>query len=207
MLQIEEYQKRLEKLGNNEKFWESVAEELEWSKKWTQVLEWKYPFASLFKDAQTNIVTNAIDRHVKTQPDKTALIWVSEDLEEKKFSFAEIDQQVSKLANGLLSLGIKKGDRVVLYLPRIPELVFSMLACAKIGAVHSVVYSGFSSDALKTRINDAEAKLVITADGYNYKGKLIECKKTVDDATAGTTTKKVVVKRLGNQVDWKAEDL
>lgn len=161
-----------------EAFWENIAQELLWFKPWHKVLEWNYPYARWFLGGQTNIVYNALDRHQKTQnKDKLALIWVGQDMSERKFTYGELNKQVSKFANVLKSLGVKKGDRVAIYLPKIPEQIISMLACAKIGAIHSVVYSGFSSEALKTRVEDAQAKILITCDGYQYKDKIIESKK------------------------------
>jgi len=211
---VKNYDEMAEKaLGHPEAFWEEKAKELQWFKHWDQVLEWKYPYASWFKGGQVNIVTNALDRHLKTaKKDQLALIWVGQDGSERKFTYQQMAEEVGKLANGFKSLGVKKGDRVSMYLPRVPEQFFVMLACAKIGAIHSVVYSGFSSDALKTRIEDAEAKVIVTLDGYNYHTKFLETKKIVDDAldlvekdlTTPTPIQHViVVKRSGCKVDWK----
>jgi acetyl-CoA synthetase len=184
-----------ESLKDPEGFWEKVASELFWFKSWDKVLSWKYPYARWFVNGKTNIVSNAIDRHLKTPiKDKIALVWEGENETVRKFTYQQLNDEVSKLANGLKSLGLKKGDRVTIYLPRIPEQIISMLACAKIGLVHSVVFSGFSTDALKNRIEDAKSKVVICTNSYSYKGKIIESKKNVDDAVKDLTNiEKVIV--------------
>ena len=208
---VKNYDEVAEKaLAHPEAFWEEHASELQWFKHWDQVLEWKYPYASWFKGAQVNIVANALDRHLKTdKKDKLALIWVGQDGSERRFTYQQMADEVGRLANGFKSLGVKKGDRVSMYLPRVPEQFFVMLACAKIGAIHSVVYSGFSSDALKTRIEDAEAKVIVTLDGYQYHTKFLGTKKIVDDAIVilekehpSPIQKVVVVKRSGCKVQW-----
>ena len=188
-----------------EAFWENIAKELSWFKHWDKVLDWQPPYAHWFKGAQCNIVNNALDRHLKNgNADKLALIWEGQEGTVRNFTYAQLNEQVCRFANGLKSLGVKKGDRVSIYLPRIPEQMISILACAKIGAVHTVVYSGFSVEALKNRVEDAEAKIVVTADGYHFREKLVETKKTVDEAVKNlpNVQKIVVVKRTGNPVDW-----
>ncbi len=181
-------------VGNPEGFWEKIAKELFWYKPWDKVLDWTYPYAKWFVGGQTNIVANALDRHLKTSTkDKLAYIWVSQSGDERKFTYQQLSDEVSKFANGLKSLGVKKGDVVSIYLPRIMEQFIAMLACAKIGAVHSVVFSGFSSDALKNRIIDAEAKIVICTDTYPYKEKLIESKVNVDAAALDCPSIKHVI--------------
>jgi acetyl-CoA synthetase len=187
-------------------FWGERAKELGWYKEWSTVLEWQYPYAKWFKDAQCNIVHNAIDRHVTDgKKDKMAIIWEGQDGASRQFTYGQLNEEVARFANGLKSLGVKRGDRVSIYLPRLPEQSIAMLAIAKIGAVHSVVYSGFSVEALKTRITEAEAKVVITADGYHFREKLVDTKKTVDDAIAeiAKVEKLIVVKRSGNPVTMK----
>ena len=192
-------------LKDLEGFWAERAEELEWFEKWEKVLDdSKKPFFKWFVGGKTNIVHNALDRHVKTwRKNKLALIWVSEDgKEERTFSYFSLNREVNRFANIIKAMGITKGDRVTIYLPRIPEIYFAMLACAKIGAIHSVVFAGFSVDALKGRIDDSESKLVITADGSWINGKIFELKRTVDDALkqCACVENVIVVKRTGHDV-------
>jgi acetyl-CoA synthetase len=197
-------------LNNLEGFWAERAEELEWFRKWDKVLDdSNKPFFKWFVGGKTNIVHNALDRHVKTwRKNKLALIWVSEDgKEERTFSFYSLNREVNRFANIIKAMGVTKGDRVTIYLPRIPEIVFAMLACAKIGAIHSVVFAGFSVDALKGRIDDSESKLVITADGSWINGKIFELKRTTDDAikSCPSVENVIVVKRTGHEVPMEAE--
>jgi len=198
---VKDYEKTYqESIQNPEAFWEKIAKELEWFEPWKKVLDWNYPYARWFVGAKCNIVHNALDRHLKTPTkDKLALIWEGQDGTVRKFTFGELNDEVCRFANGLKSLGFKKGDHVSIYLPRIPEQDIAMLACAKIGLTHSVVFSGFSADALKNRIIDAESKVVICANAYPYKDKIIECKNNVDEAIKDCPTVKqvIVVKRLG----------
>ncbi len=181
---VKDYEKTYNEAKNNpELFWENIAKDLEWFKPWDKVLDWNYPYARWFVGAQCNIVANALDRHLKTATkDKLALIWEGQDGTVRNFTFAQLNDEVCRFANGLKFLGLKKGDRVTIYLPRIPEQNIAMLACAKIGLVHSVVFSGFSTEALKNRIIDAEASVVICCNTYPYKDKVIESKKNVDEA-------------------------
>jgi len=201
---VHDYEKLYaDSIAHPEAFWENIAKELSWFKPWDKVLDWQYPYAHWFKGAKVNIVNNALDRHLKTETkDKMALIWEGQDGAVRKFTYSQLNEEVCKLANALKTLGIKKGDRVSIYLPRLPEQTISMLACAKIGAVHTVVYSGFSTDALKNRVTEAESKVVITADGYHFRDKLIDTKKTVDDAVKDcpSVQKMIIVKRTGNPV-------
>lgn len=157
-------------------FWAERAEELEWFQKWDKVLDdSNKPFYKWFTGAKVNIVHNCIDRHLKTwRKNKLAMIWESEDgKEQRTFSYYAMNREVNRFANIIKAMGIKKGDRVTIYLPRIPEIVFAMLACAKIGAIHSVIFAGFSTDALQDRIDDSESKLLITADGSWIYGKFL----------------------------------
>ncbi len=186
-------------------FWAQRAEELEWFEKWTTVLDdSNKPFYKWFVGGKTNIVHNCIDRHLKGwRKNKLALIWESEDgRENRTFSYFSINREVHKMANILKAMGVMKGDRVTIYLPRIPEIVFAMLACAKIGAVHSVVFAGFSADALQGRIDDSQSKLVITSDGSWINGKIFELKKIVDEAVkrCPTVENVIVVRRTGQEV-------
>jgi acetyl-CoA synthetase len=196
-------------LENLEGFWADRAEELEWFQRWDKVLDdSNKPFFKWFVGGKTNIVHNAVDRHVKTwRKNKLALIWVSEDgKEERTFSYYSLNREVNRFANIIKAMGVTKGDRVTIYLPRIPEIVFAMLACAKIGAIHSVVFAGFSVDALKGRIDDSTSKLVITADGSWINGKIFELKRTVDDAikTCPSVENVIVVRRTGHEVPMEA---
>src|SRR6266545_4220596 len=172
-------------IADPEAFWGQAAKELEWFSPWSKVLEWNYPWAKWFIGATCNISYNCLDRHVKTwRKNKVAVIWVGEQGEERIFTYAELYRQVNRCANALKALGLKKGDRVTIYLPKIPEQIVAMLACARIGLIHSVVYSGFSAPALQSRIQDSEARLVITADvGYD-RSKVINLKTVVDQAVA-----------------------
>ncbi|WP_045211970.1 acetate--CoA ligase [Desulfonatronovibrio magnus] len=168
-------------------YWEEAAKELDWFKKWDKVLDdSEPPFYKWFTGAKCNIVYNALDRHIETaNKNKLALIWEGEPGDSKKMTYYELYRAVNKFANALRSLGIQKGDRVVLYLPPLPETMIAMLAVAKVGAVHSMVFAGFSAKALRDRIEDAEAKLIITADGFYRNGRVINLKSIVDEALVG----------------------
>ena len=188
-----------ESIKNPEAFWENIAKELSWFKPWNKVLDWNFPYARWFIGGQINIVYNALDRWLKTDvANKTALIWVSQDGTDKKYTYKQLNDEVSRFANGLKSLGVRKGDKVTIYLPRIPEQFIAMLGCLKIGAVHSVVYSGFSADALKNRVEDAQAKVVVCSNAYPYGKKTVESIKNVEEALKENKTveKVIVVKRL-----------
>lgn len=168
-------------------YWEEAADELDWFKKWDQVFDDKdAPFYKWFVGARCNIVYNALDRHIETaNKNKLALIWEGEPGDTRKYTYFELYREVNRFANALRSLGIRKGDRVVVYMPPLPETVIAMLATAKIGAIHSVVFAGFSAKALRQRINDAQAKLLITADGFYRNGQVINLKETADEALMG----------------------
>lgn len=197
-----------ESIKDPQAFWGNVAKDLEWNKPWDKILDWNYPYARWFVGAKCNIVINALDRHLKTTTkDKLALIWEGQDGTVRKFTFGELNDEVCRLANGLKSLGLKKGDKVTIYLPRIPEQNIAMLACAKIGLVHSVVFSGFSTEALKNRIIDAEASVVICCDKYPYKDKVIDSKKNVDEAIKDLPQIKhvIVVNRLASVKDERQD--
>jgi len=198
-------------LENSDVFWNEMAKELHWFKPWTQVMEWKPPTVKFFLGGKTNIVYNCLDRHIGTPVEKKiAFYWESEDGKTKAISYRDLYDEVNRFAGALKKLGIKKGDRVGIYMPRIPEVVVAMLAVARIGAVHSVIFSAFSHTALKERLQDAEAKAVITADGYLYRGKQILLKGEVDKAVAECPTIKhvIVAKRLGVSIPMtKGRDL
>ncbi|HEX7973068.1 MAG TPA: acetate--CoA ligase, partial [Anaerolineales bacterium] len=191
-------------LDDPEGFWGEQAEELEWFEKWTKVLDDSHaPFYKWFVGGKTNIVYNALDRHQKTwRKNKLALIWEGEPGDTRTFSYYALNREVCKFANVLRSMGVKKGDIVTIYLPRIPEQVISMLACAKIGAPHSVVYGGFSVESLAERIEDAKSKVLITADGGYQRGKVTQLKAIADEAMARQPTIEscIVVKRTGQEI-------
>ena len=196
---------RAEALADPDKFWADRANELEWFKPWNEVLDRsKAPFFKWFTGAEVNIVHNCLDRHLKgPNKNKLALIWQSEDGQERRtFSYFSLNRQVNMMANVLKAMGVVKGDRITIYLPRIPEVFFAMLACAKIGAVHSVIFAGFSSDALTDRIDDSQSKLVITADGSWINGSVFPLKEIVDKAVrfSPTVENVIVVKRTGSEV-------
>ncbi len=193
-------------LQNTEEFWAEQARELHWFTPWQKVMEWNPPYVKWFVGATTNIVYNALDRHMATPvKNKVAFYWEGEDGSTRTVSYAELYREVNRLANALRQLGIARGDRVVIYLPRIPEQIVAMLAVARIGAVHSVVFSAFTAPALRDRIQDAEAKAVITADGYPYAGKLVPKKADVDAALESCPSVQhvIVVRRAGNPVEMK----
>ena len=189
-----------------EQFWAERAEELEWYRKWDKVLDdSNKPFFKWFVGGRFNIVHNALDRHMRTwRKNKVAYIWQGEDYSELAISYAELNREVCKFANVLKALGVNKGDRVTIYMGRVIELPVAMLACAKIGAVHSVVYGGFSVQALASRILDSQSKVLITCDGAYVNGKLVELKQIADDAIkeAPIVEKVVVYRRTGHPVGW-----
>jgi acetyl-CoA synthetase len=191
-----------------EKFWGDLArQELHWFRPFTKVLEWNEPFAKWFVGGQTNASYNCLDRHLTThRKDKLALIWEGEPGDQRTFTYAQLHAEVCKFANCLKGLGLKQGDVATIYMPMVPELAIAMLACARLGIVHSVVFGGFSSEAIADRNNDAKAKAVITADGGWRRGKLLTLKATVDEALAKSPTVQhcVVYQRAGNQPSMQA---
>jgi acetyl-CoA synthetase len=180
-----------------EAFWERIARELVWFEPWDRVREWEYPYARWFVNGKLNITYNCLDRHVTSdRKDKPAIIWRGDQGEERSLTYDQLYHEVMRFANGLGSLGIEKGDRVCIYMPLVPEQLVAMLACARIGAVHSVVFGGFGAEALRMRINDAEAKAVITADIGYRRGKIIPLKEIVDEALTDTpSVERVIVLR------------
>ena len=205
----EEYDRRYrQSLEQPDEFWSEVAEELHWFAPWTQVLDWQPPHAQWFVGGQTNMAYNALDRHVaRGLGSKRAVVWEGEDGEVRTFTYAELLGEVSRAANALTELGVQAGDRVTLYLPLIPEAVIAMLACARIGAVHSVVFGGFSVSALADRINDAQSKLLITADAGYRRGKAVNLKENADQAAAlaPSLEKMLVVRRAATPVAWQED--
>ena len=189
-------------------FWAECAEELEWYRKWDQVLdESEAPFFKWFVGAETNIVHNALDRHAQTwRRNKQAFIWEGEDGSVRTYTYGQLYREVCQFASVLKSMGVEKGDRVTIYMGRVPELVIAMLACAKLGAPHSVVYGGFSVEALHARIEDAQSRVLITTDGAYLRGKIVELKKIADEALqrAPITTTVIVIRRTGHEVPMMA---
>lgn len=170
-------------------FWERQARELlTWDTDWTRVLDWSNPpFAKWFVGGRLNVAYNCVDRHVENgHGERVAIHWEGEPGDSRTFTYADMQREVSKAANALIELGIGHGDRVAIYLPMIPETAVAMLACARIGAIHSVIFGGFSAEALRSRIEDAEAKLVITSDGGYRRGKPASLKPAVDEAVAAS---------------------
>ncbi len=201
------------KLGdsNPTKFWAQMAKEnVSWFTPWKKVLDWKPPFAKWFVGGKINVSYNCLDRHLEGEnawrKNKAAIIWEGEPGDTRVLTYAELHREVCKFANVLKAQGVKKGDRVCLYMPMVPELAIAMLACTRIGAPHSIVFGGFSADALRDRINDAEAKIVITADGGYRKGAPFALKPTVDEAVEKTPSvdRVIVVKRTEQPVDFRA---
>ena len=178
-----------------EAFWAGFASELEWSEPWTQVLDWKPPHAKWFVGGKLNACVNCVDRHARTwRRNKAAIIWEGEPGDRRTITYWELYREVSRFANVLRHLGIRKGDRVAIYLPMIPELAIAMLACARIGAIHSVVFGGFSAESLRDRINDQQARLLITADGGYRRGNVVQLKRVADEAlTSAPSVEQVVV--------------
>ncbi|MFG2038966.1 acetate--CoA ligase [Dactylosporangium sp. NPDC048998] len=190
-------------------FWEQQAHRLSWAKEWDQVLDWSNPpFAKWFVGGQLNVAYNCLDRHIEAgRGDKVAIHFEGEPGDTRTITYADLHRSVCQAANALTDLGVIAGDRVAIYMPMIPEAAVAMLACARIGATHSVVFGGFSADALSGRIDDASAKIVITADGGFRRGKPSGLKSIVDEAVARTPSieKVLVVRRTGQDVEWNAE--
>jgi acetyl-CoA synthetase len=195
-----------EAAADREGFWAAQADRLHWDTPFTEVLDWsKAPFARWFVGGRLNVAYNCVDRHVEAgHGDRVAYHWVGEPGDARTMTYADLLREVCKTANALNSLGLRAGDRVAIYLPMIPETVVAMLACARLGLTHSVVFGGFSAEALRTRIDDAQARLVITADGQNRRGKALPLKTAVDEAVAQTPSIEhvLVVRRTGGDVTW-----
>jgi len=187
-------------------FWEGFAKELDWFEPWTETLEWNLPYAKWFIGGKLNVSYNCLDRHVNAgKGDKTCIIWEGEPGENRHISYSEALAEVCRIANTLKTLGIQKGDRVCIYMPMVPELAFTMLACTRIGAVHSVIFGGFSADSIVDRCNDAGAKLIVTADGGWRRGKVVELKRLVDEAIdmgCKTVKQVLVLKRVGETAEF-----
>ncbi|MHB8163952.1 MAG: acetate--CoA ligase [Methanoregula sp.] len=197
-------------LADPDGFWEKMAKELDWVKPWDAVKEWNYPYAKWFTNAKLNITANCLDRHVNdNRRNKVALIWRGETGRERIFTYQKLLSQVSRFANALKKIGVKKGDCVCIYMPLVPEQMIAMLACARIGAVHNVVFGGFGSAALNMRIQDAEAKVVITADISIRRGKAIQLKGIVDEAIVNSPTVEhvIVLRRRDPPLDLHEREL
>ncbi|HEV2086979.1 MAG TPA: AMP-binding protein, partial [Cryptosporangiaceae bacterium] len=183
-------------------FWEDKARRLTWAKEWDTALEWNRPFAKWFVGGKLNVAYNCVDRHVEDgHGEQVAIHWEGEPGDTRTLTYDDLHRWVCKAANALTELGVRAGDRVMIYLPMIPEAVVAMLACARLGAPHSVVFGGFSAESLRNRIDDARATVVITADGGYRRGKPSALKPTVDEAVEATGIEKVlVVRRTGQEV-------
>ncbi|HEY8522384.1 MAG TPA: acetate--CoA ligase, partial [Nitrososphaeraceae archaeon] len=197
-----------------EQFWAEQAKNLVWFKEWNKVLDWSdQPFAKWFVGGKLNACVNCLDRHLaydnNNLKNKAAIIWEGENGENKTFTYYQLYRSVNIFANALKNIGVKKDDRVTIYLPMVPELPIAMLSCARVGAIHNVIFSGFSSQALVDRINDSKSKIIITADGSYRRGKLLELKRTVDEAIANAPSVEhvVVLKRVSNNVRVGSKDL
>ncbi|MEX0370891.1 MAG: AMP-binding protein, partial [Tateyamaria sp.] len=192
-------------------FWDAHAKRVDWIKPYSKVKDVSYDFGGVsinwFDDGTLNVSANCIDRHLATRADQTAIIWEpdSPDEEAQQITYAKLHAETCKMANVLKSLGVGKGDRVVIYLPMIPEAAYAMLACARIGAIHSIVFAGFSPDALAARVSGCDAKVVITADGAPRGGRVTNLKDNVNQALINVIddTKCLVVKRTGQQIAWR----
>ena len=192
-----------------EAYWAQAAESLEWIRKWDRVLDWKPPIAQWFVGGKLNVSVNCLDRHVRGwRRNKAAFIWEGEPGEERVLTFADLYREVNRFANAMKRLGVQKGDRVTIYMPMIPELPIALLACARIGAPHSVVFGGFSAESLRDRINDAQSKLVITADGSYRRGQIVPLKRNVDAALKDCpcVEKVVMVRRIGDAAPVEVDE-
>jgi acetyl-CoA synthetase len=186
--------------ADREGYWADWARQLEWIRPWDRVLEWKPPHAQWFVGGKLNVSANCLDRHVRGgKKDKAALIWEGEPGEVRRITYGELLRDVCRCANVLKGLGVRKGDRVAIYLPMVPEVAVAMQACARIGAVHTVVFGGFSAESLRDRIIDAQAQVLITADGGYRRGAVVPLKQNADDAVAQTPSIRhvMVLKRTG----------
>src|SRR5215475_3840945 len=199
------YQRALEK---PEEFWGELAEkELHWFRKWNHVFEWNPPFARWFVGAKTNVSYNCIDRHLTTpRKNKVAILWEGEPGDQRSITYQELHRLVSRFANVLKGRGLKPGDRAIIYMGMVPELPIALLACARLGVTHSVVFGGFSAEALKARIQDLEAQVVITQDCAWRRGKEVRLKDAVDESLADCPTVKnvIVLKRTGSDIPMQA---
>ena len=191
--------------GDRLAFWESAARRLDWASPWSQTLVWERPFAKWFVGGRLNVAYNCVDRHVEAgHGDQVAYFWEGEPGDTRTITYAQLRDEVCQAANALLELGVVKGDRIAIYMPMIPETVVAMLACARIGAPHTVVFGGFSAQALIDRITDCDARVVITADGGYRRGAALPLKAAVDEALGSCAGVRsvLVVRRTGQEVAW-----
>ncbi len=203
---LDEYRKIYERAKNDpQSFWAEQAKMLDWFEPPKKTLEWNLPHAEWFSGGKLNVAYNCLDRHLAKNGGKVALYWEAEDGKRVKFTYAQLHERVCKFSNALLSLGVKDGDTVAVYMPMIPELPIALLACARIGAIHSVIFGGFSATALADRIADAKSKWLITADGGYRRGHLVPLKDTADKAveSCASIEKVIVVKRTGEKISWQ----
>ncbi|MGI8549426.1 MAG: AMP-binding protein, partial [Dehalococcoidia bacterium] len=205
---MEGYQRLAQEAHDDpEAYWGKAASLIHWFQKWDRVLDWDNPpFAKWYVGGKTNISYNCLDRHLETRGDKPAIIWEGEPGEQRTFTYRELYAEVCKFANVLKGLGINQGDRVGIYMPMIPETAIAMLACTRIGAVHSVIFGGFAAEAVRDRMTDAEAKLIITTDGGYRRGAEVLLKPTVDEAVERVATIEhvVVYRRTGSDIRMRA---
>src|SRR6266700_798601 len=198
-----------------ERFWSERAKEFDWSRTWSKLLEWKPPFARWFVGGTINVSQNCVDRHAASaRRNKAAIVWEGEPGEKRVLTYAMLMREVNRFANVLKGLDVKRGDRVTIYMPMIPELPIAMLACARIGAIHSVIFGGFSAKAIHDRVEDAESEVIVTADGGYRRGKIVPLKSTVDEAVADlrvvrhvvvcARTKEAVPMQAGRDIGWDA---
>jgi acetyl-CoA synthetase len=194
-----------ESIDNPDQFWSKIASELHWFKKWDRVLDWNLPNAKWFVGGQTNVSHNCLDTHIeKGRGNKTAILWEAENGDVRNVTFQQLRDDVCRFANGLKKQGVKKGTRVTIYMPMVPEAAVAMLACARLGAPHSVIFGGFSSQAIADRVDDAKSEIIITADGGHRRGQIVPLKNNVDEAAKKTTLiKKVIVfKHTAEKIGW-----
>jgi len=189
-------------------FWDTQAHNLTWFSPWERTLDWNSPFAKWFVGGKINASYNTLDIHQTTKSQKPAILWEGENGDSKTYTYEDLFQEVQKFANVLKSLGVEKGDRVTIYLPMVPELPIAMLACARIGAIHTVIFSGFSAASIKDRIDDSKSKIVITADGGFRRGKIVELKKVIDEAIKDFEFVKhvVILERTKNKITFSSKD-
>ncbi|MCS6803125.1 MAG: acetate--CoA ligase [Chloroflexota bacterium] len=205
---VEEYERLYrESLEQPDQFWSRVASELHWFERWQRVLDWKEPHAQWFVGGKTNLAYNCVDRHAEgPSGDTIAFLWEGEPGETRRLTYRELKTDVAKFANVLKGLGLRAGDRVAIYMPLIPELAIAMLACARLGIVHTVIFGGFSAEAIRERVNDAQARAVVTADGGWRRGAIVPLKANVDAALAGgacpTVEHVIVYQRTATPIDW-----
>ena len=210
MVNKDEYEKKYRKsIKNNEEFWKKEGKRISWIKPYKKIKNVKYSKEEVrikwYEDGTLNASANCIDRHLKDKKDKTAIIWVGDDPKEsKKITYKQLHKDVCKAANALKELGIQKGDRVTIYLTMIPELAITMLACARIGAIHSIIFGGFSAESIAGRVDVCKSDYIITADEGLRGGKIIPLKDTVDEALSKCRDIKkcIVIKRTGNYINW-----